>query len=523
MNDPGQGRTIKVGEPLPRHPLFADEAQARAWWRASYRVDHTYGSPGTRDASGNAVLYRHEAEEDASYKRRCATLKAHKIAGPIIAKYNQMAFRRAPVRMDMDEGAKSLVDDCTGNSTGLDRFLSRALLMAQVEACAYILVSSASESEEAEEMTAAQAESLGAGPMLTLIRADSVVDWCNDDQGHIESATVIYRNDNARYAIVFTEQNRQRIDLNDAGIVTAIYDETPHGFNGIPVVRLEPLQDSDIEPPGANPGTDSTGTQCGVRQSQIAGMAESQQAIANTLSLIRDHCAKTNFALMVMTGVNAAEMMPAAGTGSGTSGSPKIQVGSSHALCLPNPGAKIELVGGKAEVSDGLFQTFALDLDNLYRTAGLDTASAGASKQVTSGAAQDAKANGGVVPIVTALVRSVSHAESEIWDLIGGVDGWSVAKPSVAYALDFDAGDFSADLADVVKSAAITATPPWLRRMTFQRFAQRHLTMTPELQTEIDQSAEAPSDPFAQTTEDTPPAPGGTRTQAQPAVDTAGA
>jgi hypothetical protein len=437
--------------PVAVHPTYTADNQARAFWRLSFRTGRDYIRG--RDSLGMPVLIEHEREEAVSYARRLRTTKPRNYTGPIIRKYNDMVFRKPPTRdADADEFWSEFWEDCDGRGTSMDTFMSNALVVAQVERETYI-VPDVMNPVASDLATVAAITEAGTRPIVVRVDAGAVVNW-TDDGGVLAEVVMLWVvADGTTVLRWWGKETRQDAIINQQSfttgqiVITGFEPEIPHGYDRMPVVRLRP----NLDPLGA------FGTTCG--DSQAGPLAESQQAITNLLSLLNEEISNVTFSQMIASGVSEDQVKD-------------VQVGNSRILCLPNPAAKVDMIGADPAQATSIRTSMQDEVDNLLRSAGVVQGDATAQ----SGTALAFRHND-MATIVAALGTACAAAENNLDCIIG--DAWGQEEPApVVYECD-ETGppDFAAESDAMVRFVSSTTVPTILRVKVAERFASRNLSM----------------------------------------------
>lgn len=449
-----------VGETLPLHPTYREDEVARRFWQASFRCGRDY-LRGV-DAFGLPVLVPHEREEQASYDRRRRLAKPRNFVGPILRRYNDLVFRKDPVRAL--DGAPPLyvatVEDATGEHEPLNAFWRRALLRAQIDREAWVLLDRAGQDGAAvPAATVAQVKGAGFAPRLRLVEATAVVNWQETPAGAapvVAEAWVLMR-DNAGTAVcrmfnatTYVDAVLKVEDYAKGSLVVASYaPPVVHGYAAAPLVRLRPC----FDPLG------TVGSSAG--DSQAGPLAESQQAIVNLLSLSREEVYNVTFSQMIAFGVSDAQVKDA-------------KVGNNRVICIPNPAGSVEMIGADPAQADSIRKEVTDEAENLFRLAGINPADA--STAPASGLALAFRHND-LATIVAALALACEQAEAAVWALLADAWGFEPPAPTVFQGKDPELPDFGSEAATMLAVVANTALPPTIRRKVAERFASRNLSL----------------------------------------------
>jgi len=229
-----------------------------------------------------------------------------------------------------------------------------------------------------------------------------------------------------------------------------------HGYDSVPLVRLRP----QFDPLGEVAGS------CG--DSQAGPLAESQQAIANLLSLVGEEIYNVTFSQMIAFGVSEAQVGDA-------------KVGSNRVLCVPNPAGSVTMIGADPAQAESIREQIADEIANLLRLAGVNPTDA---TQVASGLALAFRHND-LATIVAALALACEDAEAKLWDLLG--DGWGFEPPArtIYQGKDTDLPDFAGEATTLLQIVGNMSLPAVIRRKVAERFAARNLSLTAAESTEL--------------------------------------
>jgi hypothetical protein len=455
-------RPTQVGEVKPNTSYGPDEV-ARQFWRLSFRTGRDYIRG--RDASGLPVMIQHEREEAVSYQRRLRTTKPRNFVGTILRRYNDLVFRKTPQRDEQaDELFLELVADADGKGTSLDQFMKDALLLAQIERETYIVPDVLRAVSDSGRSTAAAIKEAGTRPILVRIGASSVVNWTTCGQSLSEILT-LWDGEGGKVLRWWGETERQDFAIDQGSIetgvikITGIEAPVKHGYERMPVVRLKP----NFDPMGQINASDG--------DSQAGPLAESQQAIVNLLSLLNEEITNVTFSQMIAMGVSEEQVSD-------------VQVGNTRVLCLPNPAAKMEMIGADPAQADSIRASVTDEKDNLLAQAGIVNNGAQAAE---SGLALAFRHND-LVTIVSALAISCEQAENQL--AVELAEAWGVDDPGKAVysGKDADLPDFAAEAKSMIDFVSNAALPPVLRRKVAERFATRNLPLDDDEKEELRQS-----------------------------------
>jgi hypothetical protein len=452
-----------VGAPLPCHPTYIGDELARRFWQASFRCGRNYlAGP---DATGRPVLVAHEREEADSYQRRLRVTKPRNFTGPILRRYNDLVFRKPPVRPaeDVSPFYEAVVEDATNGGEPLDAFMRRALIRAQIDREAWILCDTVGgEALPDGPTTVAQVDEAGARPALRLVKAGAVINWREEAAGEapiVAEAWALMKDKAGRSvcrmfdATTYTDAILKGDDFTRGSMVVESYGPpVVHGYTVVPLVRLRP----NFDPLGEVNGSEG--------DSQAGPLAESQQAIVNLLSLTNEEVYNVTFSQMIAFGVSDAQVKDA-------------KVGNNRILCIPNPAGSVEMIGADPAQATSIRESVADEVANLFRLAGVNPADA--STAPASGLALAFRHND-LATIVAALAIACEQAEAAVWCMIGEAWGFEEPAPTQYQGKDPELPDFSSEAQTMLGIVANVALPPTIRRKVAERFAARNLSLTPD-------------------------------------------
>lgn len=450
-----------VGQPIPPHATYPGDEIARLFWQASFRCGRAYlRGP---DASGRPVLVAHEREEAESYQRRLRVTKPRNFVGPILRRYNDLVFRKPPVRpSERAPFYVGLVDDASGANEPLDAFFRRALIRAQIDREAWILCDTLGADAPAGATTVAAVEASGARPGLRIVKAGAVVNWRElpaGDASIVAECWVLMRDAEGRSvcrmfdATTYVDAVLRGEDFTRGSLVVEAYGPAVvHGYTQVPLVRLRPC----FDPLGEVNGSEG--------DSQAGPLAESQQAIVNLLSLTNEEVYNVTFSQMIAFGVSDAQVKDA-------------KVGNNRVLCIPNPAGSVEMIGADPAQAASIRDSVADEVANLFRLAGVNPADA--STAPASGLALAFRHND-LATIVAALALACEQAEAAMWALVGDAWGFAAAAPTQYQGKDPELPDFASEAQSMLGIVSNAALPPTIRRKVAERFAARNLSLTDE-------------------------------------------
>ncbi len=429
---------------------YAGDERARKFWRLSFRSGRDYING--KDASGAAVLINHEREEQQSYQRRLRTTKPRNFVGPITRLYNDAVFRKEPVRSSEDEFWTNFWADCDGLGTSLDTFMKNALMIAQVDRESYIVPDVQGALEGA--VTVAAINAAGSRPTVCRVSASAVLDWTEVGGALVDCVMLWQRADGQAVLRWWGTTMRQdfvldakKLEANEL-VITAAEPETAHGYDCMPVVRLRP----NFDPLGRI--DDSLG------DSQAGPMAESQQAITNLISLLNEEISNVTFSQMIASGVSEAQVKG-------------VMVGSNRIICLPNPVAKVDMIGALPEQAESIRKQVVDERDYLFNMAGI---SENSSDRVQSGKALAFRHNDRAT-IIAALANATEEAENSITANIA--DAWGIDEPTETdyQGNDADLPAFDGEAATLIAIVGNASLPEVIRLKVAERFAARNLKL----------------------------------------------
>ncbi len=434
---------LKVGESLPLHASYKDDHLARDFWRLTFKTGRHYISG--LDAMGGKILIPHERETEG-YTRRLRMTKPRNHSGPIIRRYNNHVFRVEAKRSDDASTIyQELLADIDGHGANINTFMKKALEKAQVERESYIMVDSTNDMDG--EMTQAQADDAGVRAVFKLICADSVLNWTEYDDALTELLVIMCREDGTKFARLYNDETYQEAEIKDENntlTVLSVGAEVAHGYSALPIVRMRPFED----------------------ESQISPLAEVQQCITNLMSWNMEEAGNITFSQMVASGVAASDIG-------------EMKIGNNRLICLPNPAAKVDMIGADPAQGERLSSMIKDEERELYRVAGIQADDPTSGRAVPESGIAKAFKHNDLSANLSSLAGCVEDAENQamkiLFDAIGEPYPGDVKFPD-----DFDLPNIADDLAEVISAVTVTALPKTIKNKITADFAQRHLSLTPE-------------------------------------------
>ena len=469
---------VIVGKPLPVHPLYRLQAQARNFWQRSdvcrwdFAISSTQsgiiGATSSRDAKGYPVLPKHEREPDNRYQRRLNQAMPRRFVRQIVNRYNDHVCRHEIKRPDADPSSAYglILADADGAGCSLKDLMRRALRQSQVDGAAYLLAD-VSQSEVYE--TEAQDEDAKKRPIMRLVVADRVV-WWRDYEGSVVEAIITCEDaEGTPFAWwVNTETvcrvNVKKIEGTHEITVEGIGEEQPHEYEGCPLVRLVPECDEH-----SAPGDDS----------MASPIADCQKKILNIESWLYEELQGNTFTTPVILGASPSELQNANGSA--------VVVGPGMGLVIPNPvgGGSVSLdkMGSDPAQAASLRESLAYEIQQLYRVAGLSPGNPTEVGAPESGVAKAFQFNE-IEARLAAMADAAQKAENAIMrrlsNLLGGYPGDAI------WPSHFDAPDVASELDLTIRILTAPQMPAVLKSKAVANFASTAFALTPEEQTELD-------------------------------------
>lgn len=437
---------------------YRPDSLARAFWRLSFRAGRGYMAG--LDASGLPILVQHDREEAASYARRLRLTKPRGYVGPILRRYNATVFARPPVRdPDADDAWLELWARSDASGRHIDSVMADALLLSQIERECYLLPDTSEKGS----------------PCVWVAKADAIVNWI-DRGDQVREVLMLWADDSGAPVLRWMD-DAHRVDYAlDADMlpqtikVVSEGPEEAHGYPMIPVVRLRPA----LDPIGSMASGDG--------ESQAAPIAESQQSIANLLSLLNEEIANVTFSQMIASGVTEQSVKD-------------VRVGNSRILCLPNPASKVDMIGADPAQARTIREAIDDETAHLYRAAGVVQSGA---EQAQSGIAL-AFRHTDTAAVVGALSDAVEEAEALLAILIAGAWRLEIPARTTYQGRDADPPEFTTETESMATVVGNVALPATLRAAIAARYASRNLSLSDAdlLALAGDIQAAVPSNPWA--------------------------
>ena len=454
---------LAVNKPLPTHPQYAEQSQARDFWRRSDRARWDYATGS--DAQGRAILPKHEREPGDRYDRRRWQAIVRRYAKPILDRYNDFVARGEVVRKDGSAPYKLLIEDADGAGTPLSELMTSSRRRAQTDGVAYVLVDA---NDPQTYATAAQESAAGKRGILRQIDANDVVFWREWQGSVVEALILCVDRAGVTFAWHVDEQFTQRIDLKkhkggSEWLVAEVQESIPHSYGGCPLVRLWP---------------DYGTGECAGDDSQCAPLAEGQKRICNIDSWLFEELQGCTFTTTVLLGVSADSVKD-------------MTVGPGQALCLPNAGGSnpsISKIGADVTQAQSIRDSLNHEIKELYRVAGLASGNPTENAQPESGVAK-AFAFNEIEAKCAALSTSTEKTENRCALLLSKGFGW--AYPGDAdYPDTFSAPDLASELAIAIQMQT-AGMPNVLQKAQVLRVASTGFNLTGEEKAELAETLEA--------------------------------
>jgi hypothetical protein len=428
------------------------------------------------------ILPRHEREPDEEpckrYTRRLSQAVGRPYVRSIVSRFNDHVCRQPVERPDAGGEYADLVADADGAGTTLAALMRRALRMAQVEGTAYLLADALRVGTFESQ---AQALAAGQRSILRVVTPDAVLDWREDAHGNVVAGLVVLVDDAGNHygwnvdaeAVQRVELAQERATGSATWRVVAVGPLMPHTAGGCPLVRLTPLV-------GAT--------------SQAEPIAESQKAICNLESWLREELQASTFTVPVILGADP-ELVKAPTVGAGM-----IMVIPPVAGTVPS----LDRIAADPTQADSLRQSLDREVRELYRAAGLAPGNPTEVGQPESGVAK-AFAFNEVEATLAALADAAEAAENRAVAMAAGWGGWAYPG-DCDWPDDFAPQDLAAELDFTIRLTTATTAPPVLRQKAWREFAGRWGNLTPEeqatLERELAEASERDADlaasPFVQ-------------------------
>lgn len=469
---------VQLNKPLPKHHSYDSDAKARAFWRLSFRCGRDYARG--RDARGDEILVHHEREGQDAYQRRLRVTKPRNHVGPIIRKYNDFVFRKDAMRAKpgSNETLDLLLEDADNKGTPLIAFMRSITQMAQIEREAYILPDT-NKPADGSIATQAQADEAKIRPFLRAIPPDAVVNW-RDYEGVMVEAIISFEDaDGNPFALWLDAKKRRIITLKvdettaKTLVVLGIGPATPHGCDRCPLVRVRPMFDGDGRESG---------------ESQASPLAELQQAVFNSVSLLKEELFNVTFSQIVALGVTADQVK-------------ETPLGSNRVICIPNPGGSWDTIGADPAQAASIREDIRDESRELYRIAGVSSGDPlEGPTQAESGVARAFKFND-LAANLSALADAAENGENAAIRNLCLMNGKDDPEPA-HYPEAFESPVFGDELKEASLSIS-SGLPKVMIKKIVQRFAERNLQLSDAEKKEAD--AEIDAGPAEQSTNPMPP------------------
>lgn len=454
---------LAVGQPLPKHPQYDAQHQARSFWRRSDLGKWDYAQ-GT-DAHAKQVLPKHEREPEDRYQRRRGQAMVRRYARPILDRYCDFVTRTPAHRPDAGDGTPYgvILKDADGAGTPLPRLMKFGIRKGQVDGTSFLL---ADANDPGVYPSAAAESAAGKRGIIRLVDADQVYHY-RYFQGVLVEALIIFDDrDGAKYAWYVNEKITQRVEFKEGNgvdpgagqtvsptyLITAIGPPQPHGYKYCPLVPLVPVPEGD--------GAEGEDSQC-------APIAEQQKRICNLDSWLWEELQGGTFTTPVFLGVSPESFKD-------------VKIGPGNAIAIPGEGGgnpAIGKLGADPAQAQSLRDQFALEVRETYRVAGLASGNPTEAAQPESGVAK-AFAFNEIEAKCAAIADAAEHAENAVILRLSNAFGF--AYPGDA---DWPEEFSSPDLADELQLTLDVQNldlPQIIQRKQVERLAAEYALSGPD-------------------------------------------
>ncbi len=381
---------VVPGELFELSGEYRDRQKARKFWTDTYRGGARWAIG--MDSQGYTRLWRHELENDAAWKLRQRQICVRNLTQYVINSYNALIVQQGTERPEITKGSDyaEIIEDADGNGTDLHSLMTKALKMAQVQACSYLL---ADTSAEPGAVTAA--DDVNSGAVIRAIPADNVLTE-HRYSGQLTSATVLMeRRDGTNFMLYCDELvwAQCNVEIKEGSIIVKgnWENETAHNAGGCPLVALDPLD--------------------GLAQAEP--LAEQERRIYNDESRYLEELSKGVFSRFWASGISSDELK---GTGNNGAAS------TNNILCLPMPQASLNVIGSDPAMAAELRNAVEKSENEFWRIAGISPTGATGTGQVASGIARAFEFNNQKALLV-ALAKGAELAENTVIQRVSNMLG----------------------------------------------------------------------------------------------------
>ena len=428
---------VKIGEPPPRHPRYEERKAAYKFYQASYDGGSAYKN--TMDADGMPVLPKHDAESDANYRRRKSLSTYRNYCRPITDKFFAFVFGSG-VQRPSDSGFEAWAEDVDGQGSTYAEFMENAVRQAMILGRWYVI---ADTTKVNEYETRSQAE--GNRLLLANLHPCRVLDWCND-----ESSELLVKHDTADgfgEVWLWTDYDVTMCPLDEKGLVRSM-TSIPHGWDGMPIVRLDGLNGST---------------------SIIRDISEENKRLFHDTSLLVEESEKQIFSQFFLFGMSGDDIRE----------TDTVSIGSRKYICISKPDAKIERAAGDPAMSESLRANIDADIKHIYREAGLRMPDLESGPE--SGRALRIRQSE-TIAIAERLAENAENSENRVLSLFEQAFGAEVEP--IQYSKSFDEEDMSEQLKETLDIATSEAFGPKMKGEVAAEYIGKKF---PELKSEIRQ------------------------------------
>jgi hypothetical protein len=405
---------IKINSKLPFEEDYKEDVKEHKFLETSYEangIEYTMA-----DAPDGPIIHKLECEETKEHNLRCKQTPSRSYVSSILNKYNSAVFKNEPVRQASSPTIEALFVNADGYGNSINSLMRKALLESQKFESFFLMADSTA--TDTEILTIAQKQSAGAFPYIRCVDPKSVINYIEIEDKLIEAIILLEDENGKVFARWMNEVDFIDIELETKEYrIKSIGEAYAHGYNDIPLVEIEPLDNAQALP-----------------------IAHSQRVIVNILSLLQQELNDSVFSKFILSGVR----IPEDDSGS----TKKISWSGKRMVVLEDQGANLQLLGADHGAADSLRKEIEQEETQMYYSAGFGkptvepTNVSGLSRLI---ALED------FFNVCNALKHAIESAENKIGELIAYKEGteWIPTVYSDKYIAD-DNGEALGRLRDLL-------------------------------------------------------------------------
>ena len=402
---------LAVNGELPIHPEYACNQRCYKFWAASYKGGHKYKH--ANDCDGEPVFIPHENETTESTNRRKRITPLMNFAGPVVERYNNTIYTSTIHRDTVNKTFVEWMKNVDLRGTCFHDFMRSCTEQAQILGRYFAILES---SKTSERLSVAQVQKAKDQMFLTKLHPERVINWVEND-GYFSEMLVIFPEEMCcrYYTELEVQVIKYKLDEKGCKVITNLAAPVKHGQTVVPIAVF--CCDDDGRP-------------------QIEQICEYQKAIYYLHSILIEEAGKQTFTSWMVSGADLSDINES-NNPTGKDNFFAKDVGNRKFTFISKPGVSAIRLSADASQAASLLSIIGMEVENVYKAAGLDH-----DLQTKTGNVESAKSHqlksSSFASIARALADHDETSENQI------IRMWAVAmKQTVAESEYFD--DFTND------------------------------------------------------------------------------